>query len=83
MGLRGAQVVRCAMASNASTAATATEDHRVQVWELPSGRLLRELMVSPSVLWLPLPGPSTSACLRSMFLLPLKEVNKHVASVRK
>ena len=33
------------MSDHGLRAATATEDHKLQIWELPSGRLLQELAV--------------------------------------
>ena len=41
-----AQVVRSAMSAKGDRAVTATDDHRVQFWELPSGRLLHDQPVS-------------------------------------
>lgn len=38
------------MSPQGDRAVTATEDHRLQTWELPSGRQLRELAVSCSLL---------------------------------
>lgn len=40
------QVVRCAISPSSKLAATATQDHSIQIWELPSGRILQDLTVS-------------------------------------
>ena len=40
------QVVRCAISPSSKLAATATQDHSIQIWELPSGRILHDLTVS-------------------------------------
>lgn len=42
-----AQVVRSAMSAEGDRAVAATDEHRVQFWELPSGRLLHDQPVSP------------------------------------
>ncbi len=43
--MRCAQVLRCAVSPQGDKAVTATEDHRVQTWDLPSGRQLHDLAV--------------------------------------
>lgn len=40
------KVVRCAISPSGKLAATATQDHGIQIWELPSGRILQDLTVS-------------------------------------
>ena len=40
------QVVKCAISPSSKLAATATQDHSIQIWELPSGRILQDLTVS-------------------------------------
>lgn len=40
------QVVRCAVSPMGDKAVTATEDHRLQTWELPSGQQLHDVAVS-------------------------------------
>jgi hypothetical protein len=40
-----AQVVRCIMSAAGDKAATATDDHWVQIWDLPSGRLCFDVAV--------------------------------------
>lgn len=40
------QVVKCAISPCSKLAATATQDHSIQIWELPSGRILQDLTVS-------------------------------------
>ena len=43
------QVVKCAISPCSKLAATATQDHSIQIWELPSGRILQDLTVSLKV----------------------------------
>jgi len=39
-------VVKCAISPSGRLAATATQDHGIQIWELPSGRIVQDLTVS-------------------------------------
>lgn len=60
------KVVGCAISPSGKLAATATHDHGIQIWELPSGRILQDLTVSPPPLLLSSIQIPWIRCLLSM-----------------
>lgn len=66
-----AQVVLCAVSPKGDNAVTATEDHRLQIWELPSGRQLHDLAVKISSLHIFFSESSTYSLWFGAVICPL------------
>lgn len=56
------QVLRCAVSPKGDKAVTATEDHRVQIWDLPCGRQLHDLPVRYQALLMSLHSKRGCCC---------------------